>query len=502
LIKVLHLHENGILELADNLLLSKISVVLFFILSRLLPLQHSNGSWGRPENCADTSYAIIVLTYLASLPFVAPLSSQISMSVMQGREYLNEIRNVGDNGLKPSTVGEGGYQEESGLYLLTALNAPSHASVQETRKVQLFEVPLKKVEKFTKFYAKLQTFKSVEEWKIKIWLIQGYLYMPQLQSTLSEVFSREGSDEDLYLDYIPFTLTAANGLAQANMSPQTLLDLMKISIVIYQTDEFFDGIMANGDQATIRQAQKSIDQIMSQLNRNCKLPASNGIKSLHSYDQKIHQQLSGLLRYVLLFPGIQNASNNDKALLASEFKAYLVASLQQCEDNLRFKNQRDTRVYSSPPSTYIKWVRTTAVEHGSWQYAFSFMICLLSNGEDFLHNLEIKYIAQDCVARLSVLARMWNDYGSLSRDRKEVNLNSMFFPEFVGDNENKSDKELRMELERVANYEKRRLESSFTELEKVCGSEGSRVYGAVNIFSNITDIYNEIYRIRDVSNWL
>jgi len=94
---------------------------------------------------------------------------------------------------------------------------------------------------------------------------------------------------------------------------------------------------------------------------------------------------------------------------------------------------------------------------------------------------------------------MFNDYGSLERDRKESNLNSMFFPEFNG--EGKSDTELRTELVRLTKYERKCLALSFDELKVACGDRHRRVYDMMRLFYNASEIYTEVYEVKDLSTW-
>ena len=128
------------------------------------------------------------------------------------------------------------------------------------------------------------------------------------------------------------------------------------------------------------------------------------------------------------------------------------------------------------------------------------MLCILSNGSDVLPNLKIKYVTQDCLEKLSTIGRMFNDFGSLSRDRVEKNLNSVGFPEFNG--EGKSDEELLIDLLSLAKYEGKGLTSSFMELERACGNRFSGAYDSVRLFYYVTQIYNEIYEVRDLSKQL
>ena len=103
----------------------------------------------------------------------------------------------------------------------------------------------------------------------------------------------------------------------------------------------------------------------------------NGFDALNECDQDIYRQLKDFLQFVMTYPRIQNASDHDKAQLQLELKLYLLAHTQQIEDNFKFQRQSQQKTYSTPPSSYIRWVRTTASDHLSSQYAFAFLICLL-----------------------------------------------------------------------------------------------------------------------------
>jgi hypothetical protein len=362
-------------------------------------------------------------------------------------------------------------------------------------------------------------FKNVDEWKIRAWLIEGYLFMPELCKWRFEIFDRKEMHKDKYLDYIPFSFTAAMGLMNFNVGAQSELYMMICFMLIYQVDEYFDG-QVTGDLITTARVRKSVDSIFSHLyldpkangvnrvdtvngvataNASDGVDCVNGMEPPNDVDRMIHRQVERYVRFIVSIPRIQKASKIDRSHLELEIKALLLANIQQCEDNYRLKHQISGKVYSSPPSSFSKWVRTTAADHVTFQYLFAFMAAMLSNGEDFMQNIQIRYIAQDCVARIAVIGRMVNDYGSLSRDRKEMNLNSMFFPEFNG--ETKSDGELCSELMGLVNYERRRLALSLEELKDLCGSSPS-VYKTVKLFEAVIEFYNQVYERRDISNWL
>jgi hypothetical protein len=501
LIRTFRLYDLNQIDVSDNLLL-KAMVVVFQILLRILHQQKPDGSWGELESHEEIAYAIISLTYLACLPVVAALSHQVEDAIQQGRKYLKAASGTELPASKAIWVDmdSKGAGNISRSFVLAALNTPLRHCVFGSRIDKLLvKVPTERNDKFVKFFTTLPLFKGVDEWRVRAWLIEGSLFMPELSNWRFEIFTGKGMDKDKYLEYIPFSFTAPIGLMDYSMNAQTQLNMMLCFLLIYQADEFFDGHVVTGDLSTMARVRKSVEKIFSQLHTDPRANSVNGVKPHDDFDHMIFQQLDRYVRFVLSIPQIQKAGKLDKAHLVLETKALLMANVQQCEDNLRLKLQVSTKVHSSPPSTYSKWVRSTAADHITFQHSFAFLIAILSNGEDFLQNIQTRYAALDCVSRTAVIGRMINDYGSLSRDRKEMNLNSVFFPEFDGDV--KSDEELCTELMSLVNYERRLLEASFQELKTLCASS-PKVYETVRLYNAIIEFYNQVYERRDISNWL
>jgi hypothetical protein len=477
-------------------------VVLFQILTGTLQQQNDEGSWGKFGSREETAYAIITLSNVDSLPFVTPVAGQIESAISRGRKYLKSINALDENQLSPRDyiwTGKISYGVENVChsYVLAALNTPVPQHLLGPRVSSLVNVPAKRLTSFAKFYAKLPMFAGVPTWKIKAWLIEGYLFLPDLEKMKMGVFSRTGREDEKYFEYLPFSWTGPNGLENLNAGAQTLFDMMMLSMVNYQADEFFDSVFARGDLFTTAQLRKTIERLFAGMRAGLSRDVINGVESLGEVDRDIYYQLENFLHFIMSYPRIQQASANDKAQLQLELKAFLLAHTQQCEDSIKLRRQNWQKTYSTPPSTYMKWVRTTGADHLSSQFSFAFLICLLGNEEDYLPTSEIKYIAQDCCMHVSVICRMFNDYGSLERDRKECTLNSVFFPEFDG--AQKAEKDLRAELVRLTKYERKCLALSLEELKKACGERHLRLYEMLRLFYNASEIYTEVYEIRDLS---
>jgi len=97
------------------------------------------------------------------------------------------------------------------------------------------------------------------------------------------------------------------------------------------------------------------------------------------------------------------------------------------------------------------------------------------------------------------MCRQYNDYGSLQRDRDDKNLNSVNFPEFLQNVENGKDRTLKAELFRIATYERKGLNLAMERLRELCGSRNAeRLAEAVQLFIDVTDVYGQIYVLRDI----
>ena len=100
------------------------------------------------------------------------------------------------------------------------------------------------------------------------------------------------------------------------------------------------------------------------------------------------------------------------------------------------------------------------------------------------------------------MCRLYNDHGSLSRDRKECNLNSVNFAEFHAEaggdpDSSATDEALKAKLMELADYERRSLELAKGEMEKVAEP---RLVDVLRVFVDVTDIFGQIYVVKDIAS--
>ena len=544
LLHLLKLWDDGLLSSLPVDLTERIPVILCQILIRTLKSQNSDGSWGPTQE--ETAHSVLTLARLSSITFPDPLQLRIMSAVESGREYLRSCHG------KPEylwiekvtyyldTLSEG--------YCLAALNISTPPLHLSYKIGAMFAVPMEKITKFTKFYSQLPLFKGSAQWKIQAFLIEGHLFQPLLRQVRLDIFPRKGMEEDKYFEYIPSTWTGCNNLNGTFVSNSLLYEMMVVSFLNYQADEYMEtvGMSYSHDLRALKNCVESLfiqsdptdscktgilqSNGTAQKNPDTQSNGSNGTTSPNSYtyseingttgDVKSHSSpinevsytLKRFVAHILHHPLISQASTYHKSLLRAELCTFLLAHITQAEDNARLTTQEQSPQnfsipFATPRGTYYDWARTTSAAHTSCPYSFAFLTCLLDSSNShtpaFPTSTE-KYLSQDLCRHLATMCRMYNDYGSLARDRTERNVNSVNFPEFGADGATVSDDVLKERLWALMEYERECLGLAVGRLEGLArsggGKRGRKVVEAVKMFCDVTDFYGQIYVVRDIAS--
>jgi len=213
----------------------------------------------------------------------------------------------------------------------------------------------------------------------------------------------------------------------------------------------------------------------------------------------IFRDLHKYICFAVYYPSVQEASDYDQDHSRRELKACLVAMTQQNEDGIRYAAQPPGKERLNVPASYMKWVRTLGSEHIAALSVGSSFICNLSREIDVFQTPELKYIAQDCLTHLAVLARIWNDWSSMHRDIAEFNINTVHFPEFAGLDET----QIRGEIDGIAEYEQKLMNISLQDLRKrakklVGERKGDACVDAFELLFRGIEGYTAIYRYKDL----
>ncbi len=216
---------------------------------------------------------------------------------------------------------------------------------------------------------------------------------------------------------------------------------------------------------------------------------------------KIQHTLTKFVDAILKHPSVTAASSYDRGRLGAELQAFLLAHITQVEDNNRFQLQEvplsSNTTFDTPRGSYYDWVHTISADHTSCPYSFAFFACLLGCGEDFFRTVEDKYLGQDLCRHVAILCRMYNDYGSLMRDRAEKNPNSVNFPEFtcIPRSDQGLEEDLKESVMCLARHERSCMNLCLKDLE---AKSDARKALLVKLFCNVTDTYGQIYVLRDI----
>ena len=219
---------------------------------------------------------------------------------------------------------------------------------------------------------------------------------------------------------------------------------------------------------------------------------------------------------------IQKASSADQTYLHAELETFLLAHIDQIQDNHRLHRQGpcslDARKrFHTPRANHYVWSHTTAAHHTACAVSFAFFTCGLasdwSGGADLFPTNYPKYMARELCSHLAVMTRLYNDYSSIARDRAESNLNSVNFPEFhseraggAGQTDLSAASELRAKdnLLRLARYERSCVQGSFHALAEASGdiiaASGPRLRNSLALFVGVTNLWADMYVAKDLTS--
>ena len=545
--------------------------ILLQIAIRTLHAQKSDGSWGLNGTCEETAYGILTLCSIANLPWVS-INCQVESAIVLGRLYLTEHLKKWD---QPAYVWIEkviyGSASLSVAYCLAAVKAKSSSYRWTDRVSALAPLPMEKISRFSRFFSRLPLFSAQPEWKLQLSIAEGYLCLPQLQNIQSEVFrSRQGAD-DKYLEYLPLTWTTCNSLKGVFLPPKLLWEMIVISMLNYQADEYMETVVAERPEQDLQSLRANISQFcqIQQCDATIEIPYAAKSISYHSMaklattngsmgysDLKKSPSLmtkSGIIdlippsvaaadaepilhAFVTPFkthPAVLRASTADRSALLHELETFLLAHITHNIDSRNRNSDRPATCSCPPganhairssPKSFYSWVRSTSADHTSCPYSFAFYVCLIAPraGADCFSSARAKFYAQDMVRHLASMCRMYNDYGSVRRDREERNLNSVDFAEFCCDGEDSDDDgangvENEGGSDEMNDGEKKRIEKKegakmrelmqIAEYERECmglalrrlkALVAPRTMQALELFVDVTDLFGQIYVARDI----
>ncbi|KAI5795733.1 ent-kaurene synthase [Geopyxis carbonaria] len=501
--------QATIKSLSDDLIRHQIPLVLFQALMQTLQKQNSNGSWGPKPSREITSYAIIALCHLSSLPFLSQeLSFQISTAISKGRSFISDPNNkipeieyvwISKVTYSPINI--------SKAYILAGLNMNYPKYSLSPKLKDLLEIPQKGVHKYTQMYSNLPLLKGCPPWRVQGCVFEGYLLLQRLKLIRLDMFGRENVKRDEYFDFIAMTFACGNNLKSSFLRTNVLFDMMFMVLRIYQIDEYMEHIIGKRFSHATEHIKRIITNLFQGEIVANGLSVSRTIDSDTNDDHKqritnddfsdVKSKLKSFISSILNHQSIASSNTYDQNLLKHELHNCLLSHVIQLEDSQHYYNQKDSAgKWKIPRGSYHAWAHSTASSHSCAPLSLAFLRCLLQNDKHRKRSAEEQYLFQDIWMHLSNKARMENDRASLQRDRNERNLNSLDFPEFS----QAANLDAKDQISNILKYEKKCCQVALDALEQLTGKAKSTDVEALRFYYFLTEVYNEIYTLKDISS--
>ncbi|KAG8170178.1 hypothetical protein KVR01_000923 [Diaporthe batatas] len=572
-----------------------VPVATIQVLIKLVGSQGENGSW--EDMCEPTAYAILALRSLVHLPWLRDGLELygIKSCIDRGRSYLKE------SGHSEWVRGRHIWIEKltyaspllSEIYCHAALYiSPPQPQGNDTPTPSLAQVLpnptiLAGMRKAGVLMARTPLLgpSQLEPSLLRAAELQAAYALGELQRHKRDVFPApprkhktngnggvNDAARDRYLTFVPLTWTACAAVyGGKSVSLRVLYDMMVFSMLVYQADEYMEGVVEADLGTHLESVRELVRRVVGEeladaprpLGQEQPLQPKNGVTTSNGTTTNAHPKalmdaeivLRRFVSYVLRHPFVLGSPAHLRMRVTSEVEAFLLAHLQQAEDNrtlhasrqggthLSFtqtdeagcgsrisanpwesaggdslksgQTQENERVHPAKRSrTFYNWVRSTSADHTSCPCAFVFFNCLVTSSSPKASSVDLygnsaktAYVAEDLCRHLASMCRMYNDYASVVRDEIEGNLNSIAFAEFGSGQERiESDGSVehkKAQLMWIAEYERRGMEAAMLELKGEVDSRSGLDQGIVDstrLFVSVTDLYGQIYVIRDLTN--
>ena len=545
LMYLIKLWSDGSLgPLPQRLIQDQIMPVLMQVLNRILLTQHANGGWGVNNIPEVNAYSVLTLLALQDLPHARPLAFKIQSAIQAGRQVLAQAKRQWG---KPENLWIGkvtyGSRILAETYCLAAMNAPFLHHVWSDKVEETVTTTATDATSLSQFFQRIPDCSDIPEWKVLASVIEGSLYLQKLRDARYQIFPRQQSVEDRYLNYIPCVWIIVNNCTGLLLDSTLMWDMMEILMLDFLVDEYMESVVAQLGERDI----VSLKQSIRDLCRNPDIDLSGNSALLHSdieptslssgteYDRSPEQPRNGYpkplpavsdvistyVRAMVRHPRIQNSSSADRCSLKTELEIFLLSHVDQIQDNQRFRGQ-DTcspevvKRFQSPRTNHYVWSHNTAANHTSCAVSLAFYTCRLSwsspRGGDVFNTSHSKYMVGDLCSHLAVMTRLYNDYASVARDHAESNLNSINFPEFHSEEGGDateasppitSEIKARNTLLGLAQYERSCVKTSFQTMVETLGATTAsavKLQDALTLFVGVTNLFADMYVAKDLTN--
>ncbi|KAI1761980.1 Ent-kaurene synthase [Hypoxylon sp. FL1150] len=503
------------------------------VLFATLSSQDSNGSWS--NICELTAYAVIALCSMLQLPWIHQLQDErIITAIHKGKSFLDTHRGQWDEGhhlwVEKVTYASNTLSE---AYCLVAALVPVTLYPPQHHPAFLLPTEVTEgVKRAMNLINKTPLFSRTRPEILQGARLLAAYALCYLQHQRMDIFPqlKNGKVDQKYQVFTPVIWSACSAKRRNAVDLSTLCDMMSFSMVIYQVDEYMEGSiqkdfgrhlplvrglvrqLCSSHRAGLRDGKGHADDFQGS--------TADGLASgAYATLEDIRSTLNRFIEYVVHHPAVLSSPQGVQNTLSYELETFLVAHIAQAEDNQRFALQGATttsaegnptpqstpREYQNPGKSFYNWVRGTSANHTSCPFAFIFFNCLVSKSFPSIYRTaKSAYLAEDLCRHLASLCRMYNDYGSVARDKDEGNLNSVNFPEFHRGVSRKvrqgldDGNSIKDQLMWIADYERDGLNRATRALEQELCED--KFMDALRVFIDVTDLYGQTYVQRDLTS--
>ncbi|KAF2661052.1 Ent-kaurene synthase [Lophiostoma macrostomum CBS 122681] len=487
-----------------------VPLVLVQVLSRTLIAQdRPSGSWGRKSH-EISAYCILTLLELSKVPAMSKLvMKDLQDAVRKGRDFLGTDPTM----WSPSSIWIEKVTYSSSVltqaYCIAAMLAP--LGFTDDLKMPSLGNPEKQASKLGSLFQSLPLFKRIpnRDLVLKCASIEGLKLMPYLEEKRLSIFTRSGLHAEKYLTTIPVAWTACNIMLGFPLSNNVLIEMLIVSMLNFQVDEFIESTccLSKGPMGVERVIMEFIQDIFR---------AKRGGIDVYNFKNEPNDQpedvsehhcvlYTSLAQYIDAITGSRPAQSAQETLrwkLEEKLEAYLRA--QVVSATLKTSQRPQHGEQTIDRISFIDWVRTTGADDTSCPYSFAFYLCAITTDQSFLDGKAFSpyedYLLWDICSHLSTLCRMYNDYGSLARDRKEGQLNSIdFFQKIVQPSSSAviSQASGKRSLLLLAHHEREAVHQGLKRLRSD-KELPKHVLPLLQLFINVTDLFGQIYVVKDI----
>ncbi|RAH84596.1 Ent-kaurene synthase [Aspergillus japonicus CBS 114.51] len=517
LISYLHRWSAGdLVALSDDLMRFQIPITLFQALIRTIRTQKENGSWGSAGSAEETAYALLILKSATSFSYTEKIASEVNDAVRRGIEFIlsrDERSSTDDQLWLDKTLYA--IPTVSDSYIMAAVTAGETATPGNEVAVipsMLVEIPAATIRKMAGFFARLPSQSKTPKWVVEASVVEALLFSYKLKHL--DVFSTGKALGEKYIKFAAcFWTLANNSRPEYLLSTRIVYSMVELSVGIFQEDDLMErDLMALPDSASEAIADY-IEQLRHSTNGLCRDHPSQGRPTCErngearSVLSNVQRNIATWIRFVLDENlATTKPSPADRRDLQEELRMATIAATHQAKGHRSLHNNitnGHTKEHSDSPEcatpvgngqSFFTWLHTSAVHDVKSAVVSKSLICKLGSAEkgDVFPTAREKYLAEKLWRQISVEGRLWNDLGSIERDRRATNLNSVDFPEFSSRQSLEADGDVRTQLRLLAEYEHGCTVRCLEDLVQILETSGRRKLSLyLQMYYLCCEIYSE-----------